>query len=319
MKLQNGEYGRRAVITSSWRSGMSRSLGAHDVLELELNYAKGWRGNDLSFLKELPRLRAFTIIDHFELPDLEPVHHLHELRALDVQTYDKTPIRFSEFPHLADCGLEWRPKCESLFSRTTLKKLFLNSYKKKDTDAFSHLTQLEWLAVLNAPVQNLRGLSSLKHLKYLRLANLRQLASLAGIEQLTALEELNIDTCRRIGSIDQVRSLSILRRLHFGNSGKIESLKPLEKLSRLEWVSFAESTNIEDGDLSPLTQKNLSRVSFQNRRHYSHRREDFGAAYYGPELMKQIEMGAKPPTIAEMVKQAMNPSSRPTWLRRSRR
>src|ERR1700730_7875339 len=68
VKLEDGEYGRRAVITSKWRSEMSRYLLANDVLELELNYAKGWRGNDLSFLKELPQLRAFKIIDHFGLP-----------------------------------------------------------------------------------------------------------------------------------------------------------------------------------------------------------------------------------------------------------
>src|ERR1700674_5866381 len=126
VKLEDGEYGRRAVITSKWRSEMSRYLLANDVLELELNYAKGWRGNDLSFLKELPQLRAFKIIDHFGLPDVEPIHYLHELRALDVQTYCKTPIRFSEFPQLEDCGLEWRPKCESLFSCMTLKNLFVN-------------------------------------------------------------------------------------------------------------------------------------------------------------------------------------------------
>jgi len=304
MKVEDGEYGRRAVITSAWSPEMSRYLLAHDVLELELNYAKGWRGNDLSFLKELPQLRAFKIIDHFGLPYVEPIHYLHELRALDVQTYCKTPIRFSEFPQLEDCGLEWRPKCESLFSCTTLKKLFVNCYKAKDVDSFSNLVNLEWLAILNAPVHNLRGLTPLKRLRYLRLANLRRLTSLAGIEELAALEELNIDTCRAIGSIGEVGSLSRLRKLHVSNANEIESLKPLEKLSGLEWVTFVESTNIRDGDLSPLLrQKNLSRVSFQNRRHYSHRREDFGAAYYGAELMKQMEkMGVKRLSNRELMK-----------------
>jgi hypothetical protein len=304
MKLEDGEYGRRAVITSGWRPEMSRYLLAHDVLELELNYAKGWLGNDLLFLKELSHLLAFKIIDHFGLPYVEPIHYLHELRALNVQTYCKTPIRFSEFPHLEDCGLEWRPKCESLFSCTTLKKLFVNCYKAKDVDSFSNLVNLEWLAILNAPVHNLRGLTPLKRLRYLRLANLRRLTSLAGIEELAALEELNIDTCRAIGSIGEVGSLSRLRKLHVSNANEIESLKPLEKLSGLEWVTFVESTNIRDGDLSPLLrQKNLSRVSFQNRRHYSHRREDFGAAYYGAELMKQMEkMGVKRLSNRELMK-----------------
>ncbi len=316
IRLEDGQYGRRAVITSAWAPEISRYLLANNVLELELNHAKGWRGSDLSFLEALPQLRAFKIID-WGISCVQPIHFLHELRALDVMTYCKTAIRFSEYRHLEDCGLEWRPKCDSLFSCTTLRKLFINSYKKKDVDAFSELINLESLAILNAPVENLRGLSSLNLLRHLRLGNLRRLTSLAGIEGLTALEELNVDTCRRIGSIDEVASLSRLRKLHLSNSGEIESLKPLQELTGLEWVTFAESTNIRDGDISPLLrQKNLSRVSFQNRRHYSHRREEFGAAYYGVELMKQMKvMGVKRLSNREMVKRALESSSRPFWQR----
>jgi len=91
---------------------------------------------------------------------------------------------------------------------------------------------------------------------------------------------LNIDTCKAIDSIEEVGSLPRLRKLNLNNDGNIESLKPLDNLKGLELVVFYESTNILDGDLTPLwRQKNLSRVSFQNRKHYSHKREDFGAIY----------------------------------------
>jgi len=97
---------------------------------------------------------------------------------------------------------------------------------------------------------------------------------------LTNLEELEIHTCRAVGSIEEVGFLPRLRKLHLNNDGEIKTLKPLEKLDSLESVFFYESTNVLDGDLSPLfRQKSLARVSFQNRRHYSHRREDFGDAY----------------------------------------
>jgi hypothetical protein len=311
MKFEDGEYGPRAVITSAWSPEMARVLVAHRVLELELNDGKGWHGNDLSFLRELPQLRAFTLIDYFGRPSEEPIHFLHELRRLEVMTYSKTGIRFSEFPQLEVCSLEWRPKCESLFSCTKLRKLFLNRHDETNVDAFSNLTMLEWLGILNAPIENVLGLRRLERLKYLRLAGLRRLTSLAGIERLELLEELNLDTCRRIRSISEVSSLLHLRKLHLSNCGEIESLKPLENLSRLECVTFVESTNIVDGDISPLLhQQGLKRVSYQNRRHYSHRREDFGAAYFGEELWKQVQAGAKPPSINEMVAKALNASSR---------
>jgi Leucine-rich repeat (LRR) protein len=204
---------------------------------------RGWRGYDLRFLEELPQLRAFKIVD-WEISSVQPIHLLHELRALDVMTYCKTPIQFSEFPQLEDCGLEWRPKSESLFSGVTLTSLFVNRYKGKDADAFSNLVNLESLAILNAPVANLRGLRPLRHLRRLRLGNLRRLTSLEGIEGLTTLEELNIDTCRSVGSIDEIGALSGLRKLSLANCGEVESLNPVGKLSGLESVGFPESTNI---------------------------------------------------------------------------
>jgi Leucine-rich repeat (LRR) protein len=133
---------------------------------------------------------------------------------------------------------------------------------------------------LNAPVKGLQGLSDLKELRSLRLANLKRLTSLTGIEGLANLEELEIHTCRAVGSIEEVSSLLRLQKLFLNNDGDIESLSPLKKLHLLEAMTFSESTNILDGDLTPLLrQKHLARISFQNRRHYSHKREEFGVAY----------------------------------------
>jgi len=281
IKLEDGKYGLRAVVVTAWSDEMTSFLLDEHVAELELNDGKGWRGDSLKFLAELPQLRAIRIID-FKIQSVEPIHFLHDLRSLEVMTYCRTEIRFSAFPRLEDCGLEWRPKATSLFGCATLKALFVNNYDGKNTDPFGQLTNLESLAILNAPIENLRGLAALGKLRSLRLANLKRLTSLTGIERLAGLEELEIHTCRRICSIDEVGFLRQLRKLHLNNDGDIESLKPLAKLTRLESVLFYESTNIVDGDLSPLVgQDNLSCVSFQNRRHYSHRREEFGPAYRG--------------------------------------
>lgn len=176
--------------------------------------------------------------------------------------------------------MEWRPKSESLFECTKLKRLFVNSYTGGDLTAFARFTNLDSLAVLNAPIETVNGIAALQKLRILRLANLKKLRSLQGIQFLSMLEELEVHTCPRITSINEVGALANLRKLHLNNDGKLDSLKPLNAIHRLESVLFYESTNIADGDLSPLLhQKNLARVSFQNRRHYSHKREDFGLAY----------------------------------------
>jgi len=98
----------------------------------------------------------------------------------------------------------------------------------------------------------------LTKLRSLRLALLRRLASLAGVEGLANLEELDIHSCRAIRSIEEIGSLSRLKKLFLNNDGEIESLKPIDNLDGLETIGFYESTNILDGDLSPLLRQRKS-------------------------------------------------------------
>jgi Leucine-rich repeat (LRR) protein len=280
IKFEEGKYGRRAVLTSDWSYQMAKDLKDHGIVELELNMAKGWRGNDLSFLSELPHLQSFEILDlRPSIQNIEPIHFLHELRKLGISTYCSTEIQFSAFPKLEDCSLEWgKRKAQSLFDCKSLKKLFVNRYKGNDIEPFTRLTELESLTIYTAPIVSLQGIERLQKLRRLSIALFRKLASLTGIQGLTQLEELEISTCRSFHSIVEVGYLTHLRKLILANCGDIDSFKPLEKLSNLEEVIFYESTNVIDGDLSQLMQlKKLSNVTFQNRRHYSHRREEFAA------------------------------------------
>lgn len=281
LSIEEGSYGRRAVLHAAWSDSMAAFLAENQVVELELNIGKGWRGRNVEFLVELPWLQALDLL-HLGIPEITPIHNLHSLRRLGITTYCNTAIDFAAFPKLESCGLEWRKGAESVFGRVTLRELFVNRYKGRSSLPFAGLINLESLAISNAPIRNLDGLRGLSKLRSLRLAGLQKLASLAGLETLTKLEDLDVNTCRAVRSIDEVSSLVLLRKLSLANDGDIESLKPLDKLRGLESVVFYESTNIVDGDLSPLVrQKSLTRVAFMNRRHYSHRREDFGRAYTG--------------------------------------
>jgi hypothetical protein len=152
-----GKHGSRAVVTSTWSQKIAQYMLDNRIVELELNHAKGWRGDDLSFLATIPQLRSFKIID-FKISSVKPIHLLHQLRALEVITYCNSEIRFSAYPQLEECALEWRPKATSLFDCKTLKKLFVNRYNGKDLAPFARLFDLESLAILNAPVENLQDL-----------------------------------------------------------------------------------------------------------------------------------------------------------------
>jgi hypothetical protein len=247
----------------------------NNVVELELNWGKGWRGgSDLSFLAKLPNLKAFELFD-FHIKVIEPIHSLHELRRLGITTYCSSEIRFSEFPELERSALEWRPKAKSLFECSSLKRLFVNRYRGKDLSPFGKLVNLKHLSVLTAPIKNLAGLAPLVKLRYLRLGNMRCLSSLTEIEQLVDLELFEIRGCRHFKSIEAIGELGQLTGFDFGDCGDIDTLKPLDRLNDLQVLLFDDDTKILDGDLSPiLRQKRLKLLVFRDRRHYSHRRQE---------------------------------------------
>jgi len=279
--FEQGQFGTKAIIRVKWHDSLLHLLLNRDIQELELNIGKGWRGKSIEFLQELPQLKSLTILDE-TLDLIEPIHCLSELVDLHLSSYSDIPVNFSAFPKLTKCWFEWIKGSDSLFDCTGLKSLGINSYKKKSSEPFSNLDKLEQFSLLNSGVEDLKGVFGLTKLTSIRIARLRKITSLSGIEALENLEALEISTCKGISSFTEIFSLTKLKTLFLLNTGNIETLHGIEKLTELEEFLFYESTNIVDGDISPLLAlKKLKSISFQNRKHYTHRREDFGKLYYG--------------------------------------
>lgn len=273
--IEEGRYGRQLVLQSSWSDDVGRFMRSEGIKELYLNYARGFVGDDISFVSQLPELEVLWII-HRTIDDVSPIHALHELRSLKVDTYCRTAIDFSQFPRLEHCYLEWRKGVESLFDRPHLEELFINKYDQRHTDDVGRLQTLQKLSLGNAPTDDLEGLSNLHSLRFLGLYRLRRLGSLRGIESLRALTTLEIQECNKLDSLDEIGNLVNLRRLLLIDLGKVASIRFLANLGELEEVLFYGTTHVEDGDLTPLTRlAKLQNLSFRNRRHYTHKREQF--------------------------------------------
>jgi hypothetical protein len=270
-----GMFGTRAVIKSKWQDYFITYLLDKEVVELELNTGKGWHGDDINFLKYFPQLKSLTVLDQ-SIKSINAINDLNRLVQLNISTYCNTPINFNNFPDLEECSFEWRNKSDSLFDCSKLRKLGINKFNNKDSLFFSKLVNIEVLTILNSPLENILGFSTLNKLKILTLGNLRKLNSLKGLDGLQNLEELTIQRCKGITSISDIFKLNRLRRLLLLDLGDIKSIKGIERLDNLEDLLFYDSTNIVDGDLSPLFKlTRLINVSFQNRKHYSNRREEF--------------------------------------------
>ena len=270
-----GRVGKRMELRGAWNREFAEQMRLAGVQELEINYAKGFVGKDISFLADLDWLEGLLLI-HRTLPDDTAVQSLSSLRLLDLNTYCRNPINFSAFPRLEECSLEWRSGAASLFQCHTISRLFINSYTAKHSESFRSLHGLTELRIANGALSDLSGLSSCRNLDFLGLYNLKRLPNLQGLGELAGLERLELNGCRNIRNIDEIAKLRHLRVLHLCDDGHISSLKPLADLVELEEFLFYESTNILDGDLSPLIQlPSLKKVVFAERVHYSHRRLDF--------------------------------------------
>lgn len=279
IEFEEGLFGTKATIKGTWHDSFLKMIIEKDVKELELNDGKGWKGENIDFVTSLPNLKSLIIID-FSIKSIEAIHSLNGLIKLQLSTYSKKPINFNAFPNLVECGFEWIRGSESLFECSGLIALGINRYDDTNSTSFSKLVHLKKLTIMNSKIENLKGLAILSHLNYLSISNLKNLTSLHGLQNLHELEELEIQRCKGISTISEVLQLTKLKRLLLIDLGDIASIKGIENLTELREFLFYESTNIIDGDLLPIKKlKNLNKISFQNRKLYSHKREDFGKLY----------------------------------------
>ena len=273
--LEESHSGMKATLIGSWDDNLLHLVIENNITELEINSGKGWRGENVDFLKYFPKLKSLILID-LSVRSIEGIYNLSELSKIRLITYAKTRVDFSLFPSLESCDFEWIKGSDSLFECAKLSGLGLNRYHSEDGKLFSNLNNLKFLTILNSPIKDLDGISPLLGLQHLSLTNLKNIVSLKGIDNLLNLEILEIQKCKGIRSVSEIFSLQKLRKLLLLDLGDINSFKGLERLQNLTTLMFYESTNIIDGDLSPIVRlKNLSDISFQNRKHYSHKREYF--------------------------------------------
>lgn len=283
--IEDGEFEKRLVVTAKWDKTIEKYMKDKKIKELHLNSARGWAEEYPDFLRNLPELIGIKI-STFHIEDFFPINELHNLRSLSFGDYDKTKVDFKNFPKLEKCFFYWLPSRKSIFECTSLKELYIYGFREKDTEGIAKLKNLELLSLGPASTEDLRGIGKLPKLKKVELGYLSKLESLAGIEKLKALTYLRLASCKKIQNIDEVAKLTNLENFFLSNCGKIESLKPLRKLKKLKKVFFIEDTNIEDGDLSPLVGKKGLEVAFMDRRHYSHRMDEFDPGH--SERIKKI-------------------------------
>jgi hypothetical protein len=175
---------------------------------INLNYIRNWR-TDLEPLRNSKTIKCLIVNDY--PPSMEydysAIHSLKNLQHLSIHTTDKKEIDFSAFPLLTSVALTWRPKAKSLFRCEQLKRLSLNRYTGQD----------------------LKELSNLKNMKFLRV-NLGSIISLSGLKEITGLEELLLMQTTKLEDIEDLLTLKHLKRLRIDNCKLVRNIDAVKKI-----------------------------------------------------------------------------------------
>lgn len=257
-------------LHAKWSPAIHRAFLRSGADGLVANYARGFVGSDIEFVRDLP-LRRLNVLDR-GITDLTPVHDLGStLEELHVDVAPGPYIDLNLLPRLRVLSCAWDQVRDTMDSTNRLEELFFSPYRESDLSPLMHLTSLRSLRI-KPPlgVRSLDGLETMRWLAHLGIyrAPLEDTTALARLSS-PVLARLDLPSCHRLSSLADVGGLVGLRELDVSESGDFASLAPISSLTQLERLYLHGSTTIADGDLRPLLKMSrLHDLRMMNRRHY---------------------------------------------------
>jgi hypothetical protein len=222
---------------------LSRYLkGLRSLEQLSLNGGK-WGGPTLAELARLPSLKS-VMIDRVSLTT-EAFTHLAAVRNLQELTVHMCGVTDACLVPLADCK--------------GLRVLRLNNNRGVTNDGMKHLAGLPTLEDLTlvgtsangACLASLKGLASLKKLMLSGPASDDDLAHLAGMKSLEALDLSNFLISPR--GVAHLAKLKGLKRLYLSEVGLVDDdLKQLAALTGLVYVALGRNNKLTGAGLTHL-------------------------------------------------------------------
>src|SRR5262245_11811194 len=83
--ISQGSFGQKISLHRAWTNEVERAILSGPIVEVELNYAKGWSDDSISFLPRIKHIKALTLI-HPMLERDDPLLELQSLEWLNLGT-----------------------------------------------------------------------------------------------------------------------------------------------------------------------------------------------------------------------------------------
>lgn len=283
------ETSNALIIEKNNYQDVIKFMNRHNIKHLEIN-PNYFKYNELDFLEEFLFLEELTILKK-SIKDISPIQDLVNLKGINIEHKIKGRLNFELFTKLENCYFVWGIEgSETIFNSYSLKSLRIDNFNMSNLAEFYKLNQLVDFSICSGKISSLEGIQNLTKLAKVDLTGCSNLQTIDSIELLENLESLRLDFCKRVDDLEPIASLIKLKSLSLNSIGEVPTIEFFFGLSRLEELFFTDSTNILDGNLNVLRflneKRNLKKVIYKKRRHYSHKPEELG--YKVPDVVMNI-------------------------------
>ena len=262
--------GRTLELTGPWSPTAGRAVRLLRPSGLDVNYTRGFDGDDLDFLGDLAgtTIRRLSVVDH-ELEDLSPLLRLApQLEHLTVRTPSTQTLDLARFPRLVSYRGSWAHVRDTITWGTRVERLMLEGYVETDLTALQELPSLTALR-LDRPERLRRLLGVGPRLQRLSVVHAPVLTDVGDIEAGTGLRLLELIGSPSTRGLELIGGCTELEELTLSGCGPIPSLGWVRDLRRLRRLELLGATPVVDGDLGPLADlPALAQVTMQPRPHY---------------------------------------------------
>jgi len=218
-------------------------------------------GQDLSFYKEIPNIRKFTIAT-YKIKDYSLLLSNIKLKHFGIEETKSKAVDLSfikEFKDLESLYVDGMKK--GLDNVQHLKKLNILTFrgvKMKSLDFLSDLNNLEELNLLFGSYKNLESISNLKQLKSIEFSRVRQIPNFDFLNSLENLEKIEFEGMSRMEHLPNLSNLTKLKSIHINNNLRLLDIKSIEKIPNLKLLQLTFAENSKSAERKKLIEQSVT-------------------------------------------------------------
>jgi hypothetical protein len=216
---------------------------------------------DLSFYKEIPNVRKFTIAT-YNIKDYSELLSNTNLKHFGIEETKSKAVDLSfikEFKDLESLYVDGMKKgLDNIRYLKKLKTLTFRGVKMDNLNLLSELENLEELNLLFGSFKNLESLANLKKIKSIEFSRVRQIPNFDFLNSLENLEKIEFEGMSKMEEIPNLSNLKKLKRVHIHNNLRLNNIKSIGNIPNLKLLQLTFAENSKTAERKKLIEQSVA-------------------------------------------------------------